>query len=142
MRRNLSNVRFSVIDEIEKSAIKVCSTHDRTTTILRCDFSYCLRDHCSFLTEVFVCAGVYAVSSCYLQTYQPVTNMGQGQQNQPFGAKFSKITFCQFFVPQVLVYQKTYEKWLKMYFMYSQARYMYMHVSTHLQQFINLESIK
>ena len=70
------NVHFSVAEKIEKSVIKVCSTHDCATTIVSSEFFCCgLRDCCSFLTENFVWAGVYAVSSCYLRTYQSVTNV-------------------------------------------------------------------
>ena len=56
----------------ENSLINVCSTHDRKAMLLRSYFSFrCLRDRWSFLkANLIVCAGVHAVSACYLQTFQ------------------------------------------------------------------------
>ena len=72
MSHNLLNLLFSVADEFDKSAIKVCSLYDRTTQ--QAAFLLFARS-LLFLDSKCVCAGVYAVSSCYLQTNQPVTGI-------------------------------------------------------------------
>ena len=72
-------VHILVADEIKKSAIKVGSMHDRTTQRVFFIFSFfsffVLARSLFFIHGNFVCAGVYAVASCYVLTNQPVTDM-------------------------------------------------------------------